>query len=94
MPVAATAPGGTVNGRHELVYIAAADNAGGRDLKAAVEKQYKGAVPVRPLDRVDASGISSAKAATVIGWRAKTSWRDWLDATTGELLPRHHHVAR
>ena len=89
LAAAATDPeNGSVKRQHQVVYIAAEDNAGGRDLRVAVEKQYSGAVPVKPLARVDASGISSAKANKLIGWRARTSWRDWLDESTGELLPR------
>lgn len=45
----------------QVVYIAAADNAGSRDLKAAVERAYGGAVSVRPLPRPDASGIDCSK---------------------------------
>ena len=45
----------------QVVYIAAADNAGGRDLAAAVLRHYGSAVPVRPLPRPDASGIDYSK---------------------------------
>jgi UDP-glucose 4-epimerase len=70
---------------HDVVYIAAADNAGGRDLKAAVESFYKGKVPVRPLPRVDASGIDCSKAKRVLGWEPRLTWRDYLGAD-GKLL--------
>jgi UDP-glucose 4-epimerase len=63
---------------HEVVYAAAADNFGGRDLAAEVGRLYPG-IPVGELDRVDASGISSAKAARLFGWRPVRSWRDHLD---------------
>ena len=68
--------------RHEVVYIAAADNAGGRDLAAAVKAAAStfGAVEMRALDRPDASGLSCAKARKLLGWQPKHSWRDFLDA--------------
>lgn len=47
----------------QVVYIAAADNAGGRDLAAAVLSHYGAAVPVRPLARPDASGIDCSKVS-------------------------------
>ena len=34
---------------------------------------------MQAMDRVDASGISCAKAKKLIGWEAKRSWRDYLD---------------
>jgi UDP-glucose 4-epimerase len=72
---------------HEVVYIAAEDNIGGRDLAAAVKAAYGDAVPVRgPLHRPDAAGISCAKAARVLGWRPRYTWRDFL-GDDGELLP-------
>lgn len=63
---------------HEAVYAAAADNIGGRDLAREVARLHPG-VEVRPLPRVDASGISSAKAERLFGWRPTRSWRDHLD---------------
>lgn len=71
---------------HEVVYIAAADNAGSRDLAAAVRARYGEAVPLRPLDRPDASGISIAKARRLLGYQPRRSWRDYLDEQ-GRLLP-------
>lgn len=62
---------------HEVVYAAAADNFGGRDLAAEVRRLHPG-IPIGPLDRVDASGISSAKATALFGWRPERSWRDHL----------------
>lgn len=79
--------GGLVQGTHEVIYIAAADNAGGKDLAAAVKAHYGDAVPVRSLPRPDASSIDCSKAKAVLGWVPKYSWRDYLDATTGKLLP-------
>lgn len=73
--------------RHEVVYIAAADNIGGRDLAAAVKAaaHHFGAVEMRALDRPDASGLSCAKARKLLGWEPKHSWRSFLDAQ-GQLL--------
>ena len=64
------------------MYIAADDNAGGRDLAAAVAAHYgPGIIPQKgQLWRVDASGISCAKAQALLGWRATLSWRDFLGA--------------
>lgn len=73
---------------HEVIYIAAADNAGGRDLAAAVTAHYGDTVPVRtPLSRPDASGIDCSKARRLLGWEPKLSWRDYL-GVDGRLLSR------
>lgn len=64
---------------HEVVYIAAPDNIGGRDLAAAVRARHGDAVPLRELDRPDAGGISVAKARRLLGYDPKRSWRDYLD---------------
>jgi len=72
LAIGASTPG------HEVVYAAAADNIGGRDLAAAMARLHPG-VPLAPLSRVDASGISSAKAERLFGWTARRSWRDHLD---------------
>lgn len=65
---------------HEVFYIASPDNVGGHDFAAVLEKYYGDKIELRPLDRVDASGISTAKAQRVLGWTPKRSWRDYLDA--------------
>jgi nucleoside-diphosphate-sugar epimerase len=70
---------------HEVVYAAAADNFGGRDLAAEVARLYPG-LAVGPLDRVDASGISSRKAQLLFGWHPEHSWRDHLDASGRALV--------
>ncbi|WP_243226826.1 NAD(P)-dependent oxidoreductase [Microbacterium sp. CIAB417] len=70
---------------HEVVYAAAADNIGGRDLAAAMARLHP-EVPVGRLDRVDASGISSQKARQLFGWVPTRSWRDYLDED-GRALP-------
>jgi len=64
---------------HEVLYIAAADNIGGRDMAAAIKAQYGDSMELRELARPDASGISCAKAKRLIGWEPKRSWRDYLD---------------
>jgi len=64
---------------HEVFYIASPDNVGGRDFAAALREHYGEALELRPLERVDASGISSAKAQRLLGWNPKRSWRDHLD---------------
>lgn len=64
---------------HEVFYIASPDNAGGRDLAAAVREVYGDAVQIRDLPRRDASGISCAKAERLLGYRPTRSWRDHLD---------------
>lgn len=65
---------------HEVFYIASPDNAGGHDFAAMLHQYYGDKIPLRDLDRVDASGISIAKARRMLGWEPKRSWRDYLDA--------------
>ncbi|MBM7389384.1 nucleoside-diphosphate-sugar epimerase [Clavibacter michiganensis] len=72
---------------HEVFYIAAADNAGGHDFAAELERHYGDAIELRAIERVDSSGISTAKARRLLGWEPKRSWRDHLDAD-GNALPR------
>lgn len=64
---------------HEVFYIASPDNVGGRDFAQLVRTYYGDGIEVRELDRVDASGISSAKARRLLGWEPKRSWSDYLD---------------
>ncbi|WIB67310.1 NAD(P)-dependent oxidoreductase [Curtobacterium sp. MCBD17_035] len=71
---------------HEVFYIAAADNAGGHDFAATLREHHGDAIELRELDRVDASGISIAKARRLLGWSPKRSWRDHLDEQ-GHALP-------
>ena len=71
---------------HEVVYAASPDNIGGRDLAAAMAQHYP-SVPVRPLDRVDASGTSIARARDLIGWRPWRSWRHYLDEQGRLVVP-------
>jgi len=65
---------------HEVFYIASPDNVGGRPFVETVRKYYGDQIEIRPVDRVDASGITSAKAIRLLGWKPKRSWRDYLDA--------------
>ncbi len=71
---------------HEVFYIASPDNVGGRDFEEVVRKYYGDKVKIKPLDREDASGISSAKAMDMIGYAPKRSWSDYLDEN-GKLKP-------
>lgn len=71
---------------HEVFYIASPDNVGGHDLVELVRDVYKLDIPIRPLARPDASGISCAKAERLLGYAPSRSWRDYLDED-GHLLP-------
>lgn len=64
---------------HEVFYIASPDNAGGRDLAAAVREHYGDQIQIRELPRPDASSISCAKAERLLNYRPSRSWRDHLD---------------
>jgi nucleoside-diphosphate-sugar epimerase len=64
---------------HEVFYIASPDNVGGRDFGQTLRQFYGDTIELRPTDRVDASGISCAKAHRMLGWRPTRSWRDYLD---------------
>ena len=72
---------------HEVFYIASPDNVGGRDFGEILKKYYGDQIELRPTDRIDASGISSAKAQRMLGWVPKRSWRDHLDEN-GRALTR------
>jgi nucleoside-diphosphate-sugar epimerase len=71
--------------RHEVIYAAAADNANGLDTHDLIRRHFGDEVELRPLERPDGSGISTAKARRLLGWRPSRSWRDWLDED-GRLL--------
>jgi nucleoside-diphosphate-sugar epimerase len=64
---------------HEVLYVASPDNAGGHDFARILRQFYGDQIELRPLDRPDASGISSAKAMRLLGWKPSRSWRDYLD---------------
>lgn len=65
---------------HEVFYIASPDNVGGRDFAAILREHYGDKIELRAVNRADASGISCAKAARMLGWSPKRSWRDYLDS--------------
>jgi UDP-glucose 4-epimerase len=71
---------------HEVFYIASPDNAGGHDFAAILHQYYGDQIELRELDRVDASGISIAKARRLLGWNPTRSWSDYLDSD-GRALP-------
>jgi UDP-glucose 4-epimerase len=64
---------------HEVFYIASPDNVGGLPFAESVRKYYGDQIEIRPVDRKDASGITSAKAMRLLGYAPKRSWRDYLD---------------
>ncbi len=71
---------------HEVMYVASPDTIGCRGLHASWRAAFPDApTELRPVDRPDASGISSAKAQRLLGWRPSRSWRDHL---TDEGKPR------
>jgi UDP-glucose 4-epimerase len=66
---------------HEVFYVASPDTIGGHPLEVTVREHYDGGgIAFRPLERDDASAISSAKATRLLGWTPTRSWRDYLDA--------------
>jgi nucleoside-diphosphate-sugar epimerase len=65
---------------HEVFYIASPDNVGGRDFAQILRQYYGDQIELRPLARVDASGISCEKAHRLLGWTPTRSWRDYLNA--------------
>ena len=52
-----------------------------------LHRYYGDQIELRRIDRPDASGISTEKARRMLGWTAKRSWRDHLDAD-GRALHR------
>jgi UDP-glucose 4-epimerase len=65
---------------HEVFYIASPDTIGGHPLVETVRTHYGGkGIEFGPLEREDASAISTAKARRLLGWEPKRSWRDYLD---------------
>lgn len=71
---------------HEVFCIASPDNAANRGLADLITTVYGEAIPIRPLSRPDASGISCEKAVRLLGWRPSRSWRDYL-GEDGRPLP-------
>ena len=69
---------------HEVFYIASPDTIGGHPLVETVTTHYgAGDIEFRPVEREDASAISSAKAQRLLGWAPSRSWRDYLDDDGG-----------
>jgi UDP-glucose 4-epimerase len=65
---------------HEVFYIASPDTIGGHPLVETVRRHYEGeGIEFRPLEREDASAISTAKAQRLLGWTPRRTWRDYLD---------------
>ncbi len=64
---------------HEVFYIASPDNVGNRPFAELVRKYYGGKVEIKELDREDASGISTQKAKSMLGYAPKRTWSDYLD---------------
>jgi nucleoside-diphosphate-sugar epimerase len=64
---------------HEVFYAAQPDNSAGKPLADLVRRHHGDAIPLRATDRPDASGISTAKAQRMLGWRPTRSWHDYLD---------------
>lgn len=64
---------------HDVFYIASPDNATGKDFGELLHKYYGDKIALKPVDRPDSSGISTAKAQRVLGYSPKRSWKDYLD---------------
>ncbi len=65
---------------HEVFYIASPDNVGNRPFEQIVREYYGDKIEVKkPLPREDSSGISIAKAQSMLGYSPKRSWSDYLD---------------
>lgn len=79
---------------HEVFYIASPDNVGGRNFAEILHQFYGGRIELRSTSRVDASGISSAKAQRLLGWAPTRSWRDYLDDDGRALARRRETVTR
>lgn len=64
---------------HDVFYIASPDNVTGKDFGELLRRHYGDTIELRPVDRPDSSGISTAKAQRVLGYAPKRSWKDYLD---------------
>lgn len=65
---------------HEVFYIASPDVAATENLPELLARHgLTDQLPLRELDRPDASSISIAKARRLLGFEPKRSWRDHLD---------------
>ena len=65
---------------HERFYITAADNCVGAPLEELARRHLPPGVTIRhdALERPDASGVSSARAAERLGYVPRRSWRDHM----------------
>jgi nucleoside-diphosphate-sugar epimerase len=72
---------------HEVFYIASADNIGSRNFGEILNQNYGSRIKLRPISRLDASGISCEKAQRMLDWTPKRSWKDYLGAD-GKRLSR------
>jgi UDP-glucose 4-epimerase len=63
---------------HHAMYVVAADNGAGRPLAELLADHYGDAVELRALPRPDAGGIGFARAARLLGYAPRRSWRDYL----------------
>jgi nucleoside-diphosphate-sugar epimerase len=64
---------------HDVFYIASPDNVTGKDFGELLNKYYGDKISLKPVDRPDSSGISTAKAQKILGYTPKRSWKDYLD---------------
>lgn len=62
---------------HEAVFAAAADNIGGRDIRAALAAHHPD-VRIDAVARADAGGYAIDRARELFGWTPTRSWRDVL----------------
>jgi UDP-glucose 4-epimerase len=62
---------------HLALYAAAADNIGGRDIRAALAEHHPD-VAVSGIARPDAGGYDITPARDLLGWVPTRSWRDHL----------------
>ena len=65
---------------HVVCYAVAPDLLARDNLVAEARRRFGDQVVVRPVDRPDASGTSSAAIRKLLGFVARHSWRDHLDA--------------
>jgi nucleoside-diphosphate-sugar epimerase len=65
---------------HVVCYAVAPDLPARDDLRAEARRLFGDGIVVRPVDRADASGTSSAGIRQLLGFVAKHSWRDHLDS--------------
>jgi UDP-glucose 4-epimerase len=64
---------------HEAFHVAAADNATTWPLARLVTAFFADRIRMLPLSRPDASPVSSEKAARLLAFIPRCSWRDYLD---------------